>query len=245
VSGRARTAGAAVAGVAALTGLGVAVAPAPSASAPSQLQRGAALYKDACSSCHGEHLEGVRGRGPKLRGVGARSADFYLSTGRMPLDAPGDEPVRTPPSYGRAGRAALVAYIGSFGGPGVPVPRGGSLAEGRELFSDACAGCHQIAGRGGIVPPQGVAPPLQEASPREIAEAVRIGPYTMPRFARSQFDEREVASLVRYVRSTRNPPDRGGWGIGNLGPVPEGMVAWLIAGVALVAVIRVLGERTT
>ena len=52
-------------------GLGIALAPAPSqgASSPSKA-RGAVLYGDACSSCHGEHLEGVKGRGPALRGVG-------------------------------------------------------------------------------------------------------------------------------------------------------------------------------
>jgi ubiquinol-cytochrome c reductase cytochrome c subunit len=45
------------------------------------------------------------------------------------------------------------------------------------------------------------------------------------------------------VLSTRNPDDRGGWGIGNIGPVPEGLVTWLIAAVVLVSVCVVLGER--
>jgi len=45
------------------------------------------------------------------------------------------------------------------------------------------------------------------------------------------------------VLSTRHPPDRGGWGIGNIGPIPEGMVAWLLAGAALLIIARLLGER--
>jgi hypothetical protein len=29
--------------------------------------------------------------------------------------------------------------------------------------------------------------------------------------------------------STNHPDNRGGWGIGNIGPIPEGLVTWLIA----------------
>jgi ubiquinol-cytochrome c reductase cytochrome c subunit len=65
----------------------------------------------------------------------------------------------------------------------------------------------------------------------------------MPRFGERQIDDAKLDSIVRYVRSTRNPDDRGGWGIGHIGPIPEGMVAWLLAGVALLLVARVIGER--
>jgi ubiquinol-cytochrome c reductase cytochrome c subunit len=47
------------------------------------------------------------------------------------------------------------------------------------------------------------------------------------------------------VNYTRDPEDRGGWGIGHIGPIPEGMVAWLLAGGALLLAIRLIGERTT
>jgi len=206
---------------------------------------GASLYRQSCSSCHGSDLRGVPGKGPPLRGVGALSADFYLSTGRMPLAHPDDEPVRNPPAFEAPQRRALVDYIASFGGPPVPHvdPGAGSIAQGQRLFADRCSGCHQVVGRGGIVPPSGVAPALRHASATQVAQAIRIGPYTMPRFNAAELDDREVASIARYVASTRDPADRGGWGIGNLGPVPEGMVAWLLAGVALLLVVRGLGER--
>jgi len=165
----------------------------------------------------------------------------------MPLAHPDDEPVRNPPAFERAQRKALIDYVASFGGPPVPAtdPAEGSISQGQRLFADSCSGCHQIVGRGGIVPPSGVAPPLQKATATQIAEAIRIGPYTMPRFDELHLDDREVASIASYVVSTRDPADRGGWGIGHIGPVPEGMVAWLLAGVALLLVVRLLGERTT
>lgn len=214
---------------------------------PGLVSRGRRLFSEACSACHGTDLRGRPDRGPSLRGVGARAADFYLATGRMPLEQPNEEPVRTHPAFPAGERAALIAYIASFGGAGIPAVdvANGDLAQGRKLFTENCAGCHQLVARGGVVPPAGVAPALQQATPTQIAEAVRIGPYTMPAFSPRQLDAHQLTSIARYVRWTRHPDNRGGWGIGNIGPVPEGMVAWLIGGAAALLVARLLGERTT
>ena len=72
-----------------------------------------------------------------------------------------------------------------------------------------------------------------------------MGPYLMPRFGATQIDQHQLDSLVRYVLWTRHPDDAGGWGISNIGPIPEGMVAWFVAIAALVIVARLIGERTT
>jgi ubiquinol-cytochrome c reductase cytochrome c subunit len=111
------------------------------------------------------------------------------------------------------------------------------------LFTQHCAGCHHVAGEGGYVTNARV-PRLKEATPRQIAEAVRIGPYLMPRFTRRQIDDRTLASIARYVAWTRHPADTGGWSIGNIGPIPEGMVAWFVGLLALLIVIRLIGERS-
>jgi ubiquinol-cytochrome c reductase cytochrome c subunit len=65
----------------------------------------------------------------------------------------------------------------------------------------------------------------------------------MPSFPRSQISDRDLDSIVRYVQETKNPDDPGGFGIGHIGPVPEGIVAWLIAGAGLVAVSVLIGSR--
>ena len=205
---------------------------------------GRALYAQSCSSCHGQDLRGVPGRGPNLRGVGEAAADFYIRTGRMPLRDPDDQPVRTESPFTPEQQAALTAYVGSFGGPGIPSvdPARGDLATGRRLFGEHCMGCHQVVGEGGITT-TGVVPDLQSASAVDVAEAVKVGPYVMPVFP--QLTDADVDSLARYVEYTKDPEDIGGWGIGHIGPIPEGMVAWLLAGVALLLVIRIIGERTT
>jgi ubiquinol-cytochrome c reductase cytochrome c subunit len=212
--------------------------------APAAAHDGRSLFLDGCATCHGDDARGIPGRAPSLHGVGAQAADFYLDTGRMPLPSPDAEPVRAPPAYTATERQALIDYVGSLGGPAIPRvhPEDGSISQGQELFTSHCAGCHQVVGQGGVVP-GAVAPSLQEATPVQIAEAVRVGPNLMPAFPESQIDAAELNSIARYVLSTRHPPDRGGWGIGNLGPVPEGMVAWLLAGAVLLAVAGALGRR--
>jgi ubiquinol-cytochrome c reductase cytochrome c subunit len=219
-----------------------------SAQAP-LVARGAELYAQTCSDCHGADLRGLRGRGPSLRGVGTAATDFYLSTGRMPLARPGIEPARAEPVFGARDIQALIAYVaqrGGGGGPAIPVvdPARGDVAEGRRRFADSCSGCHQIMGRGGAAPGL-VAPALTDATPRQVGEAIRVGPYLMPRFSARQIDDRQVDAIARYVTDVvQDPPARGGWGIGHLGPVPEGAVAFLLAGGVLLLVTRLIGERT-
>ncbi|MFN2617635.1 MAG: c-type cytochrome [Thermoleophilaceae bacterium] len=216
---------------------------------------GSQLYAGNCSSCHGVDgsgveqprpgAGGVEGMGPSLQGVGALAADFYLRNGYMPLGDPTDQPTRRPVEFTDRELRALIAYVAGLApGPSVPRPRPaeGNLAAGQHLFTEHCAGCHQVAARGGFVTGARV-PPLEDASTTEVAEAVRIGPYLMPRFSKAAISDGELNSIIAYVQSTKHPPDRGGWGIGNLGPIPEGMVAWLIAALALVMTCLVIGDR--
>ena len=86
-------------------------------------------------------------------------------------------------------------------------------------------------------------PPLGQATPRQVAEAIRIGPYLMPRFSPTAISKTQLDELVAYVEYTKHPQDPGGLSIGRLGPWPEGMVAWLVAAALLVAVCLLLGKR--
>lgn len=210
-----------------------------------QVQAGRDLFVDGCSSCHGFDARGIPGRGPSLRGAGAAAADFYLRTGRMPLDDPEDEPIRGESPYTVEQREAIIAYIGELGGPGIPKvhPEKGDLGEGFRLFTEHCAGCHQIVGRGGITS-MAVVPDLEPVEPIDVAEAIEVGPYVMPKFG-DQLQQSDVDSIARYVEWIEDPEDAGGWGIGHIGPIPEGMVAWLLAGASLLLVIRLIGERTS
>jgi ubiquinol-cytochrome c reductase cytochrome c subunit len=255
--------GAALAAALALVLPGAAV-PAGAADPDGLVQQGKDLYGRACVACHGANGEGVMkpskaigfgpgranrvqgGLGPPLAGVGALAADFYLRTGYMPLPRVGAQPTRRQtPLFSDRQIRALVAYVASLGpGPAIPRPRpqDGNLSEGQHLFTQHCAGCHQIVARGGYVS-GAVAPPLTQATTTQIAQAVRIGPYVMPKFSQRDISDRQLDSIIRYVQYAEQPDNRGGWAIGNIGPVPEGLVAWFIGGTALVITCIVIGTR--
>ena len=207
--------------------------------------QGRRLFVSGCSSCHGFQAAGIKGVAPDLHGVGASAADFYLTTGLMPLSAPGQQPFNAQPRYDAAQIAALDAYVGSFGGPGIPRVRttGVSLSHGQALFADNCSGCHQIVARGGMVTGAFV-PSLVSVTPTQIAEAVRTGPYLMPRFGPGELSGREIDEIARFVLTTRHPDDRGGFGIGYIGPVPEGMITWFLAIPLLLLATRLIGHRS-
>src|SRR4051812_28739258 len=213
------------------------------------LQLGAELYAGNCLRCHGIAGRGVTSpgaeQGPSLRGVGALAPDFYLRTGYMPLDDAHDQPIRSRQRLSGREQQALVRSVASLGaGPPVPRPHPGpsGVASGRELFTEHCAGCHQVAAEGGIMP-GAKAPPLDRASATEIAEAVRIGPYVMPKFSERDLSDDELDAIVSYVEYAKDPEDAGGWGISHLGPFPEGMVTWFLAVVVLIATCLAIGKR--
>jgi ubiquinol-cytochrome c reductase cytochrome c subunit len=239
------------------------VAASAAAAAPQPLvQLGLHLYGRYCVSCHGPNGSGFptgtpAGAGParaqraqvaaapKLRGVGALAADFYLRTGYMPLPEPGVQPRRGHVFLSPRQIAALTAYVASLGpGPAIPTPHPerGNVSIGMRSFTSHCAGCHQIVAEGGFVT-GAVAPPLEDATARQIAEAVRVGPYVMPGFSRKAISDAELDSIIAYVQYAKHPDDRGGWALGHVGPVPEGLAAWFLGMAVLVAGCLVLGRR--
>jgi ubiquinol-cytochrome c reductase cytochrome c subunit len=229
---------------------------------PASADNGKALFGRYCASCHGPDGKGsaaglryggsqarnqsvLTGMGPSLVGVGELAADFYLRTGYMPLKRNGLQPRRSRLVLSEQQIRALVRYVGSLGhGPRIvrPHPERGDVAEGMHLFRSHCAGCHQIVAQGGYVT-DAVPPALGEATAQQIYQAIRIGPYVMPKFTKKALSDAQVDSIVRYVLYTQHPDNRGGWALGNIGPIPEGLVSWFLGGVVLVAVCLLIGRR--
>jgi ubiquinol-cytochrome c reductase cytochrome c subunit len=229
-------------------GLLALVLPAAAAGA-GDVRLGYNLFGQYCVACHGVAGSGIapsRQRlAPSLKGVGALAADFYLQTGYMPLQHIGMQPHRKRVIFNESQLQGLIAYVASLGpGPTVPEPHPerGNLSEGLHLFTDHCAGCHQVVAEGGYVT-GALPPPLREATATQIAEAIRIGPYVMPRFSTKALSPGQVSSIVRYVVWARHPDDRGGWGIGHVGPIPEGLVTWFFGMTVLVAACVVIARR--
>lgn len=238
-----------------LVGVGLEVAvsgpPAGLAAQPEELSAGGALYARDCLSCHGVGGEGTAD-GPSLIGVGAASADFMLSTGRMPIDEPVVQPKRRPPAYGPEQIDALVAYVASFGpGPAIPQvsSRYADLADGARTYLQSCASCHGATGVGGALAQGLEAPPLDDVTPTQVAEAVRLGGAglrtgNMPAYPEEVLDDQQLADLIAYVDHLQRAPDPGGASLTHLGPVAEGFVAVFGGLAAAVLIIRWLGRST-
>jgi len=237
---------------------GIAQSPLPSPSpsflaapTPSAALAGRPLYEQDCAWCHGTEGEGTP-RGPDLRGSGAASVDFMLRTGRMPVASVVRQPQRTTPAYTQLEIEQLDAFVASLGtGPPIPTvdPQAGSLSEGEQLYQANCAACHSSTGVGGALTNGLQAPGLQQSTPTEIAEAVRIGGQgvatgNMPKFGPEVLDQHQLDSVVRYVLSVQHPEDRGGAGLGHLGPIVEGLVAWAGGLLILIVFVRWVGTRS-
>ena len=95
---------------------------------------GRQLFQASCTTCHGVDARGTAS-GPSLEGVGSAAVDFFLSTGRMPLANPQDQPVRQAPAFSAEEIAAIVAYLRTIapGGPAIPSVTGtGALPLGQQ-----------------------------------------------------------------------------------------------------------------
>jgi ubiquinol-cytochrome c reductase cytochrome c subunit len=223
---------------------------------PASIAAGETLYDLHCSACHG--VGAVGAKGPPLLGVGSAAVDFFLSTGRMPLASPNDEPVEGPPFFNDNQIAQIVAYINYLDtthgtpGPGIPdvTPPCGTetadcptLSEGNSLFLLNCAQCHSASGAGGMLSHGYVVPSLRQATPTQIAEAVRVGPRPMPGFGPGQFTDQQVSAIADYVSYMSHANNPGGLGIAYFGPVPEGFVAIIFGLGVLLLISRFIGNR--
>jgi ubiquinol-cytochrome c reductase cytochrome c subunit len=232
------------AAVLSVTGVAFAqVEPSPSPGAVAEGQR---LYLQSCASCHGVRAEGTA-IGPPLTNVGTASWSFQLRTGRMPLGAPNEFPVRQEPAFLPAQVDALLAFASTItSGPQVPHVdvANGNLHEGWEAYVQNCAACHAATGAGDAVGGGFIAPSLLETDPQSVGEAILTGPGAMPAFP---FLEGQIDSIAAYVQELRNPRvSPGGVSLGGLGPVAEGFIAVFVGLGALLLVVRwIEGSRPT
>jgi quinol---cytochrome-c reductase cytochrome c subunit len=233
---------------------------------PADIAAGALLYQAHCQSCHGYQGQGGEPGAPPLVSAGAAAADFYLSTGRMPLNNPANAPLQHEPAFTPVQIRQLVAYVNALPeingtdvhGPTIPTvnplcstatapepnPDGCvTLSEGQQLFTINCAQCHQAAGAGGMLSKGNVVPTLRNANLTTVAEAIRVGPLPMPRFGPGILNQQEMSAVAHYVQYLHKPSNPGGLGISHFGPVAEGFVAVILGFGVLWFAVRMIGTR--
>jgi ubiquinol-cytochrome c reductase cytochrome c subunit len=222
-----------------------------------QIEEGKKLFAVGCSICHGQHAEGGTDgeghiTGPSLIGVGAAAVDFQVSTGRMPAAQTGAQVPQKPPVYTPEEIAALAAYVASLApGPAIPAEEyydvsnatQEEVVRGGELFRTNCTACHNFAGRGGALPNGRYAPSLMGTSPKNMYQAMLTGPQQMPVFSDGVLLPEDKRAIIAYLVSLQDAQDPGGFGLGRLGPVSEGLWGWLLGIGALIGVAVWIGAK--
>ena len=219
---------------------------------------GKQLYLRDCAWCHARDGSGTeRGPGIVAGTNGPAFVDFVLSSGRMPLVRPDQRMTRGDPLYSRDQIDAIVAYVETLGTEGPDIPElaldEADIAHGGVLYQENCAACHSTTGIGGALTegldvddparPRIVVPPVTDATAVEVAEAIRVGPGTMPVFGEEAFDDEDLDSVVAYVEYLKTPDDRGGLDLGRVGPVAEGAVGWIVGMGLLLIFVRWIGTK--
>jgi ubiquinol-cytochrome c reductase cytochrome c subunit len=214
-----------------------------SAADQSTVAQGRALFLVSCASCHGQNGEGVVAAGgttqfgPPLVGVGAAAVDFQVGTGRMPMAAPGMQAPQKPVVFTPQEISALAAYVASLGpGPAIPdqsaydtsKATNEDVVRGGQFFLTNCTACHNFAASGGALPKGKYAPSLKGVTNKHIYEALITGPQQMPVFSDGVLKPQEKRDIIAYLGSIESAPKYGGATLGGLGPVSEGVFAWIL-----------------
>jgi ubiquinol-cytochrome c reductase cytochrome c subunit len=189
---------------------------APAAASDSDIAAGQKLFQANCATCHGPTAEG-------------REA----VTGRMPAQMNGAQIQAKPAQFDQEQINQLAAFVASLGaGPAIPTedmvdPSQGDAANGMALFRTNCAMCHNAVGAGGALSQGKWAPALDETSPTHIYEAMLTGPQSMPVFNDANITPEEKRDIIAYLDEQRDGSP-GGLSLGSLGPVSEGLWAWVV-----------------
>ncbi|MYM20242.1 c-type cytochrome [Brevibacterium sp. 5221] len=211
--------------------------------------QGQKLFVANCATCHGMSGQGTE-NGPSLVGVGASSVDFQVGTGRMPLQMSGPQGQVKKQQFNQDQIDQLAAYVASMG-PGPSVPEGdyldaskGDPAKGGGLFRTNCAMCHNVVGAGGALTRGKYAPNLQNVSEKHLYEAMQTGPQNMPIFNDANLTPEQKRDVIAYVRNASEEPSPGGFKLGALGPVAEGLFIWFFGLAAVIGITVWLTARS-
>lgn len=170
----------------------------------------------------------------------------------MPLAMPGVQAVQgiKGAEFNDEQISQLAAFVASLGpGPAIPTPAeynyaNADAAHGGELFRVNCAMCHNFAGSGGALTRGKFAPSLSTVSAKHIVEAMNTGPQSMPVFNDTNIDTQNKQDIIAYLKEIQTQPSPGGLRLGSMGPVSEGLFAWIFGLAILIGAAVWLGSKS-
>lgn len=222
------------------------------AAAADDVEAGKQLFLANCATCHGTNGEGVDPIGPSLHGVGAAAVDFQVSTGRMPLPAPGVQAQRndTADQFSDEEISQLAAYVASLApGPALPDEQyldleGADIAAGGAAYRTNCAMCHNASGTGGALTRGKYAPTLMGVEEQHIYEAMLTGPQSMPVFNDQNLTPQDKENIIAFLKNIEDGGNSyGGAGLGSIGPAGDALFIWTLGIGSLIALAVWIGRK--
>jgi ubiquinol-cytochrome c reductase cytochrome c subunit len=213
-----------------------------------QISEGRKLFLANCASCHGLNAEGTAA-GPSLIGVGAASVDFQVATGRMPGQGSGPQLPKKKVQFTQDQIDLMAAYVASLApGPAIPAAQyleaTGDATHGGELFRINCAMCHNAVGAAGALTEGKYAPNLNDVEPRHVYAAMLTGPQNMPVFNDANLTPEDKKDIITYLSYVDENQSAGGFELGSLGPVAEGLFIWIFGLGLIIAITVWLGAKS-
>ena len=219
---------------------------------PAQEQEAETIFANQCATCHGSDglgrvIPGTDSMAPALAGnpdVTVPYVDLTIRVGRMP--PPDSEPFDNRARhvlYSDEQRHALVVYLTEqFALAGeVPEPTEGDASAGREVYAANCAQCHGSTGAGGVAGAGAWTPPVVDRGAVAVAEAIRVGPFEMPRFGPEQISDAQIGDVATFLDEVAAEPGTP-LGIVEINPVYASGLAFVLALIVLISALWIAGR---
>jgi ubiquinol-cytochrome c reductase cytochrome c subunit len=173
--------------------------------------QGENLYQIHCAACHSPDGRGgfvplTGAPAPPISGserVTISYARLTLRTGRMPpAGDPHDNRPRALVLSAEQQDDVLAFLVQRFNIEGdLEDPGLGDPAAGLEHYATNCAQCHGATGAGGVAGGGAWTPAIARHDSLVVADAVRTGPFQMPRFDEGQLSDEQVADIAAFLGS--------------------------------------------
>ncbi len=206
---------------------------------------GEAIFRANCASCHGLNAEGTE-NGVSLIGVGAASVNFQVMTGRMPMAMQGPQALQREPMFTQEQSDAMgdVRRLARARAGPAPPRRCSTRRSSTPRASPPVASSSASTAPCATTWPAPVARSPRASSRRRwtastathVYEAMITGPQNMPVFNDANISPEQKREIIAYLHYLDENPSVGGFDLGNLGPVSEGLFIWIFGLGGIVAI---------
>ena len=205
------------------------------------VEDGKKLFQANCATCHGLDLQGTAD-GPSLYGVGELAVEFQVATGRMPMAMQGPQAPQKPVQFTagpdrRDGRLRADARLPARPSPTRRSSTARATSRAAPSSSASTARCATTSQRPAVRSPRASTHRrCTRRAPLHMYAAMVTGPQNMPVFNDMNLtteDKRDIISALLFLQENESP---GGFSLGSLGPVSEGLFIWIFGIGALIAI---------